>query len=114
MSNIIPRFGAAQSLLCIVLETKQLVFASLTSDRRQIVVRECQHPASAVQCKQPQVTMQTLVPDHTAAGGIAVCLSDSLVQSALALVGQTLGVRASEGQVQNHTGHKKKCMQDVA
>lgn len=51
--------------------------------------------------------MQTLVSDHTAAGGIAVCLSDSLVQSALALVGQTLGVRASEGQVQPYRTQKE-------
>lgn len=68
--------------MCIVLGTKPLVFASLTSDRRQIVVGVCQHPASPVQCKQPQVIMQTVESDHTAAGRSAVCLSDRLVQSA--------------------------------
>lgn len=83
MSNITPKFRATQSLLHIVLETKPLVFASLKSDRRQIVV--CQHPVSAVQCKQPQVTMQTIGSDHMAAGSSAVCLSHRLVQSALAL-----------------------------
>ena len=77
--------GPTQSLLCIVLETQPLVFASLTSDMRQIVVRVCQHLASPVQCKQPKVIMQTVVSDHTAAWRLAVCLSDTLVQSALAL-----------------------------
>lgn len=85
MLRWIPRDGATQSLLCIVLETKLLVFASVTSDRRQIIVRVCQHPDSPVQCKQPQVIMQTVVSDHMAAGMLAVCLSNRLVQSALAL-----------------------------
>lgn len=67
MSNIYSGYGATQPLLCIVLETKALVFASLTSDRRQIFVRVCQHPAPLVQCKQLQVITQTTVSDHTAA-----------------------------------------------
>lgn len=82
MSNIIPRYGATQSLLCIALETKPLVFASLTSDRRQIVVRVCQHPASPVQCKQPQVIMKTVLSDYNAAGEVSGLL---IRQRALAL-----------------------------
>lgn len=39
-SNI---YRPTQPLLCITLETEPLVFASLTSDRGQIVVRLCQH-----------------------------------------------------------------------
>lgn len=82
MSNNTPRKRTTQFLLLIVLETEPLVFASLVSEGRQIVVRVCQHPDSAVQCKQPGVSMQTVVSDHTAAGRSAVCLSDRLVQSA--------------------------------
>lgn len=55
------------------------------SDRRHIIVSVCQHPASPIHRKQPQVIMQAVVSDNMAAGRLAVCLSDRQVQRALAI-----------------------------
>lgn len=65
-----------QPLLYIVLETKPPIFALLTSDRRPIFVRVCQHSASLAQCKQPQVIMQTTVSGQMAVGMLAAYQTD--------------------------------------
>lgn len=120
MSNNTPWKRTTQFLLLIVLETEPLVFASLVSEGRQIVVRVCQHPDSPVQCKQPRVSMQTVVSDHTAAGRSAVCLSDRPAQSAPALqfklwrLGHPGGwkeIQGGGGQVQKQRGNKMFCVE---